>query len=171
MKNIKSMIKPHNKSILHSENNIVRKCNCSKKDSCPLNNECLQTNIVYKAAITSELPNQKDKIYFGACETTFKLRYANHKKSFANRMYEKSTELAIEYWRLKDLNVNPRITWKIKKKCRAYNVGSKNCNLCLNEKLFILEYKNDNLLNKRSELVTKCRHQNKYSLVNHKAKK
>ena len=170
MKNIKSIINTHNKSILHKTENITKTCNCIKKDNCPLDNECLQTNIVYEATITSSTPNQ-EKIYFGLCETTFKLRYANHKKSFANRKYEKNTELANEYWRLKDLNAQPRITWKIKKKCMPYTAGSKNCNLCLSEKLFILEHKDDNLLNKRTELISKCRHVNKHSLMNHKAKK
>ena len=36
--------------------------------------------------------------------------------------------------------------------------------LCLNEKLEILEYEGDNILNKRSELVSKCRHRNKFML-------
>ena len=38
------------------------------------------------------------------------------------------------------------------------------CHLCLSEKLAILLAKPDTLLNKRSELVAKCRHRNKFKL-------
>ena len=171
MKNIKSNVDSHNKNILNSKEKIERKCNCINKEKCPLNNECQESCIVYQATITSSLRDEKEKIYFGVSETKFKLRFANHKKSFSNRRYEKDTELAIEYWRLKDLNADPNITWKIKKKCSLRMAGSKNCNLCLNEKLLILGFKENNILNKRNELVSKCRHENKHSLVNHKAKR
>ena len=36
------------------------------------------------------------------------------------------------------------------------------CLLCLNEKLEFAVYKEQNLLNKRNEMVSKCRHQLKY---------
>ena len=42
--------------------------------------------------------------------------------------------------------------------------------MCLNEKLEIASYKDDNLLNKRSELINKCRHQNKFNLLLHDSK-
>ena len=47
-----------------------------------------------------------------------------------------------------------------------YN-NNKKCYLCLNEKLEIASYKGDNLLNRRSELIGKCRHQNKFTLLRH----
>ena len=51
----------------------------------------------------------------------------------------------------------------------GYNRVSKTCDLCLNEKLEILNFKDrDKLLNKRSELISKCRHFNKYLLKNMK---
>ena len=53
---------------------------------------------------------------------------------------------------------------------QKYESSSAKCYLCLHEKLYILEYKGDNLLNQRSELVSKCRHKNKYKLWNHKLK-
>ena len=41
------------------------------------------------------------------------------------------------------------------------------CSLCLKEKYFIISYPHkDILLNKRSELISKCRHENKNMLVN-----
>ena len=36
------------------------------------------------------------------------------------------------------------------------------CRLCLTENLWLLKYVNDvNLLNKKSEFISKCRHENK----------
>ena len=38
--------------------------------------------------------------------------------------------------------------------------------LCLNEKLAIALHKQDNILNKHTETVSKCRHSNKNNLAN-----
>ena len=46
----------------------------------------------------------------------------------------------------------------------AYTSGAKRCNLCLAEKLAILQADQRTLLNKRSEFVSKCRHRNKFKL-------
>ena len=46
----------------------------------------------------------------------------------------------------------------------VYNLQSKRCFLCLNEKLEILEVKENNLLKKKSKIISKCHHQNKYML-------
>ena len=165
MPNIKSIINTHNKNILTLKETQARKCNCLNNNECPLSNECQIKNIIYEAKITSTLPNYHPKIYYGTSEGTFKTRYANHKKSFKYEFYRTDTELSNEYWKLKQLNANPVIKFYIKKKCPpTKRKGS--CFLCLNEKLFILEHKGDNLLNKRNELVSKCRHKNKYKLIN-----
>ena len=43
------------------------------------------------------------------------------------------------------------------------------CRLCLKEKLLINKFPNQNiLLNKRSEFISKCRHENKLLIVNMK---
>ena len=52
---------------------------------------------------------------------------------------------------------------KIVKKCVSYNTQTKHCLLCLNKKLQIAAYKEQNLLKKRSEIVSKCCHQLKYA--------
>ena len=43
--------------------------------------------------------------------------------------------------------------------------GSRRCDLCLTEKLKIMREDPELLLNKRSELVSKCRHKNKFILA------
>ena len=54
---------------------------------------------------------------------------------------------------------------------QSYTSNARNCSLCLQEKFEILIYpiKNE-LLNKRSEMITKCRHMNKFMLANYKSK-
>ena len=62
----------------------------------------------------------------------------------------------------------PRIKWSIIKTAPAYNNISRRCLLCLQEKVSIIEHVDqENLLNKRSELVNKCLHTNKFLLKNY----
>ena len=121
---------------------------------------------MYEATITTDHPNYGEKVYKGITEPKFKARYGNHKKSFNHRKYMKESELSKEVWKLKGENANYTITWRVIKQYAAYNQNTKRCPLCLNEKLAIIEHDGKNLLNKRSEIISKCRHQNKYKLAN-----
>ena len=47
-----------------------------------------------------------------------------------------------------------------------YNNGTKTCDLCLTEKLTIINANKRKLLNKRPELISKCRYEKFYS-ANH----
>ena len=73
-------------------------------------------------------------------------------------------KLSVEYWNLKAANSNLKGTWVVKNQFSVYHPQSKRCSLCLNEKLEILEDKENNLSNIKSEVILKCRHQNKYML-------
>ena len=54
----------------------------------------------------------------------------------------------------------PVIMWEIVQKYSPYNPNSKICYLlCLNEKLETVTYRGNCLLNKKTELISKCRHQ------------
>ena len=53
-----------------------------------------------------------EKVYYGICETIFKLRYANHKNSFNGRNRNSDTELCNEFWKIKDNKHSANITWK-----------------------------------------------------------
>ena len=57
--------------------------------------------------------------------------------------------------------------WYIKEKAKAYSSVTKRCMLCLSEKFHILETK-ERLLNKRNEIISKCRHENRHKLSNYK---
>ena len=49
------------------------------------------------------------------------------------------------------------------RKCAPFNPTKRKCYLKLNEKLEITLYKRNNLLNERSELINKGRHQLKFT--------
>ena len=69
---------------------------------------------------------------------------------------------------LKDKGTDHEIKWSILKRAKPYSGKPSRCNLCLAEKLCILTADKSVLLNKRSELITKCRHENKFYAANQK---
>ena len=74
------------------------------------------------------------------------------------------TELSKLIWDLKEKMIEYSIVWKIITKSKKYKAGAGHCGLCLDEKLYIL--KNPGTINKRSEIISKCRHYRKF-LVRH----
>ena len=103
-------------------------------------------------------------VYIGLC-TRFKERYNNHTHSFRNPDHETKTELYKYGWQLKRTNTPFTIRWKIIETTSGFNNISKRCQLCLAEKYQICNFKDRNrLLNKKNELVSKCRHENSYLL-------
>ena len=52
MENINYIISSHNKVILNPRATSFG-CNCRKKESCPLNGECLTSQLVYRATVTN----------------------------------------------------------------------------------------------------------------------
>ena len=166
--NMDKIVSSHNKKLLavdDAEQLQPKKCSCPKaeKMNCPLDNECLSTEIVYQADVSSN--DGAMKHYIGLTAPTFKQRLYSHRKTFKNREYEHSTTLSTYIWQLKDKNIQYSIKWKILKKSKAYSPTTQKCHLCLDEKLLILKnYKNPAFLNKSSELFGKCRHRLKHLL-------
>ena len=68
-------------------------------------------------------------------------------------------------WDLKQNNKESHITWTTI--CKVYGTPERNfCRLCL-KKLLTVKFSNqDILLNKRSEFISKCRHDNKNLIMN-----
>ena len=142
-------------------------CNCNVKAECPMEGECLATEIVYQADVKAS--DDSVKKYIGLTEPTFKKRLGNHKKSFKNRAYETETMLSKYIWKLKDKGLTYDIKWKILKKSRGYSPVTQSCRLCFDEKLLILKNSLDpSYLNKRDELFSKCRHRLKWLLCKSK---
>ena len=166
MANIKSIINMHNKEIIMEKTTQAVECNCINKPDCPLSNQCQITNIIYKAKITSNLVNYYGKICYRTTEGIFKQRYENHKKSFNHEKHRADTELSNEYWRLKELKAQSQVQFHILKRCRPTK-RTVICYVCLNKKLFIIEHQRNDLLNQRNKLISKCRHNSKFKLMNH----
>ena len=121
--------------------------------------------------IISANKNSRIKIYYGVSETAFKLRHVNYKKTFSNIKYQTDTELSSEYRNIISANKTSNISWKILKTHKSYILElSKRCFLCLNEKLEIALCKDDNMLNKRSEVISQLRHRNKQMLTIYESK-
>lgn len=159
MPNVGSILQSHNKNILNKKDvdHNNKRCNCRDKTSCPLKGECLVSSVVYEATVATTKENYR---YIGLTEGTFKSRYGGHKQSFNHEKHRTSTELSKKIWDLKDDSTEFKVNWSIIQTARATQGGARTCDLCLSEKLHIL--KNPGTLNKRSELVSKCRHARKY---------
>ena len=170
--NMKAFITRHNKTVLNKQanetqptkNTDLRHCNCRRADECPTGGKCLQKSVVNKAEVTTA-DNQEKKVYIGVTANAFKERYRNHRKSFKNWKYANETELSKFVWKLKTANRNFTTKWSILKQIPSCKIGSTRCNLCLEEKLIIMKGRKTNLLNSRSELLTKCRHVTKHHLT------
>ena len=167
MNNMTQIIKSHNTNTLNN-NNIINEnpgCNCRRKAVCPLDNQCLSRSLVYKASVIPTVA-AKHK-YLGLTEGTSKDRFNKHETSFRHNKYQNSTELSKYAWSLQDNNDIYHILWEIVEKAIPYSNITKRCNLCLTEKFRIITSNGTNLLNKRSELISKCRHENKFYIKNY----
>ena len=122
--------------------------------------KCRMQNVIYKCIVSSS--NNPDKVYIGLSEPEWKKRYYNHRQSFNNKKYSGSTTLSSYIWEIKNRdNEVPMLKWSILKSVPGYSNITKKCQLCLHEKLSIITYPDQSeLLNKRSELMSKCRHEN-----------
>ena len=164
MGNMRSTISKHNFRILEkTKSHTIDTCNCRPKDDCPLPGICQTTNLIYGENITTA-DNGETKHYIGMIANPFKERYRNHTKSFEDKKYANETELSKYICDLKEKDRVFNIKWEILKRAATYTIGVWRCYLCLEEKQSILKADKRTLLNKRSELVSKCRHQNKFNI-------
>ena len=160
--NMENIIKQHNSKVLSDTcNTEVRLCNCRDRSKCPMEGKCLTKCIIYRAEVEA---NDTKATYYGLCEDTFKARYNNHTKSFRLKKYENETELSKHIWKLKDNATDYVIRWNVASRASPYKCGTRRCDLCLSEKVCIVRSEPRGLLNKRTELISKCRHRNKFLL-------
>ena len=122
----------------------------------------LTPNIVNQADITNNVENER-RVDLGLSETPFKDRYRNHVRDFNNEIHYNKAGISKYVWDLKRISKEPHVTWTIV--CKVYgNTKRKFCRLYLKEKLLIIKFPNqDILLNKRSELISKCRHKKNFN--------
>ena len=116
-------------------------------------------NVIYEATVTTTTGDTKT--YIGMTEHEFKTRYNmqpqtlfQRPKAFAQHSTFK-IHLGLER---QQHRLSNQLAHHQEGKCNC----KCNCNLCLSEKLCILSARDISLLNKKSELVTKCHHKNKF---------
>ena len=165
--NLNVIIAGHNRQVLRKkedEDNEKPVCNCrGGQDTCPIGGKCLRSDIIYEAKVHS---NNSTVKYIGQASTTFKERFRNHMLSFNNMRYQTNTTLSKHIWDLKTSGIHYEVNWEQIGQAPSYNPSTKSCKLCLLEKITILRSSDDkNCLNKRGELMSKCRHRAKFLLT------
>ena len=135
------------------------KGNCirSRKNDCLLPGECTTKGLIYEADVTSD---NHTMTYTGSTGNTFKQRWYGHVESFRKPSKRNSTELSRYVWSLKDQKIPYQIKWKINWKSRTNSKPNTKgaCILCNMERIAIANANRLTSLNKRSELVGKCKH-------------
>ena len=159
MPKISSVIKQHDEKVLSSsQTNKNRQCNCRNPVSCSLDGKCLTKTIAYKAVVS---PITDFHTYYRSSED-FKFHYSNHTKAFLNQHYKNYTKLSKHISDLKNTGIHHNIAWSIAAYASAYRCGPIRCDLCITEKHIIARANQNNLLKKRTEMVSKCRHKIKF---------
>ena len=75
------------------------------------------------------------------------------------------TALSKYFWNLKVQGQTPQLKWKIARQSSTANSFNGRCNLCIDEKIKMINFKDHwLLLNERNEIVFKCRHKSKFKL-------
>ena len=169
MDNFERIIKKHNNKIIRNstapKTEATRNCSCHNKNNCPLQNQCLTRNVVYKATVSIDKKPENDKHYIGISHTTFKARLYNHHTSFSKSDYKNDTSLATHIWKLKEDKTPYNIKWEIITRAPTCNSLNSTCQLCLLEKMHIVSFPNKKaLLNRRSEISIKCKHKAEFLL-------
>ena len=86
--------------------------------------------------------------------------------SFRHKNHVNDTELSKYLWKLKEENADYNLQWSIKAYASPYKCRARKSDLCLTEEMIIARSDPKNLLNKRTELFSNCRHRNKFLLSN-----
>ena len=125
----------------------------SRINGCPLDGDCLQTNVVCLA----EVPETKGdgtvavEKYVGYT-TDYKTRFMHHEKSFNNQDYKHETVLSTYIWECKSRGSTWKFNWKILDRGQPFNPVTR-------ERFYILRKPQMASLNHRQEigtLISKC---------------
>ena len=142
----------------------IRICNFSYISLCEPPLICLTPDL-QNTYIKAESSNAY-KEYFGQTAITFKRRFNNHKASFLHINKKNSTTLSHYMWRQRDKGIETNITWEPVSITRPYTRGGRDCSLCLTEKATFARGDSYLMLNKRTEVMNKCRHKLPHMLIN-----
>ena len=120
----------------------------------------LKCVFVHRTDVTNNKTNEH-QYYSSIPDTPFKERFENHKTSFRHRSRLTASDLSKYYWKLVENSAVPTIKFSTAKRVKG-NTSISNCKLRLSEKVFITRNLDGvNVLNKRSEFISKSRNINK----------
>ena len=164
MPNISKIIAANNNKVLGEdkrfEQQLPRNSNCNCRggtENCPMDGaRCQDTNTMYQATVT--VPGRPDATYTGISAPPFKVRYGNHKSSFAHSAKRINTSLAGHIWRLKDQGKDYSLSWRQLAILPTFNPSTNSCRLCLSEKFVIMHQPELATINQNDEFYTACRH-------------
>ena len=166
MSNVQQLINKHNSFIKNQKNKTTLSCNSRDKNGGPLNGNCRTESVIYK--YLSLTKDNVKKVYVGVSEGEFKQNcYYNHQPLLQIKNYKNSATMSAYLWSIKSEEENLNLSLKIKQQASPYSNILKRWLLCLHKKLVIALYPNpEELLNKRAKVIFKCRHLNKFLLMN-----
>ena len=147
-----SAIKQHSCKVLLTKN-IDRLCSCRNKGRCPLDDKCLK-NVSFTRAFISTMVLVMKNLNLSTITTQIHFAIENF-KTF------NYTKLSKHIWQVQDKDINFILKWSIAAYASTCRCVSRRCNLSLTEKYAIASVDQKNLLNKRTELISKCRHRSK----------
>ena len=128
-----------------------------------INRICQHKNVAYSCKVSTPDRKENRLHYIGLTEHTFKDRLYRYNNFFKYESKRNLAELSIFKSGKKKDKINVDLDWSILDKAKSYSLASKKWMLRLTGKYHIV-LSTKNLLNKRNELVTKCRHENKFIL-------
>ena len=129
-----------------------------------LDGNCRRQNVIYQATVTTGTTIES---YIGLSSHWLQRTVRKSLDILPTREQKKrELELSKQVWTLKDANRSFHVQGKVLSNCKPYDKANKNCNLCLQEKIFIICKKHLCTLNKRNELASSCPYRNRFTLGN-----
>ena len=99
--NFPNTIKSYNNRISSEEVAQSKpKCNCRQRDTCPLEGNCLNKEIIYQCNL-KESTISGGVNYNGFAENTFKSQFYKHRNSVRYECKTNSNELSKHFWEMK----------------------------------------------------------------------
>ena len=163
--NIGTIISSKNSKLLQPPIQKTKMCNCRQPQNCPVDGNCLDTSIIYKATVNEQ--NGKVNTYTGLTCNDFKTRWGSHKHSF-NNIDANQTTLSSHLHELNRKKVNFDLKWEIIDHAKPFNPVTGICALCTREKYYIAFKPAWATLNLRSEMFSSCRHKTRVLLCEDK---
>ena len=173
--NMSSIIAAHNSKLLsadlQAQNPPKKQSVCKCGGACSLDGRCVDTDLVYSSQLTLTQSGEV-KEYLGSTSQQVKSRISQHTTDSKYERYKNRTNLAKMKWSLRDKDIHFTQTWKIECYARSYTPEVGHCDLCATEKYLIVKnFRNRNLVNDRSEIISTCRHRRKFLLNRYGPKK